>query len=415
MNAAPHTRGWCPGMLRPMQTGDGLLVRLHPPLGILNAARMRSIAEAARRFGNGLIDVSSRGNLQIRGVTDETHPALVEHLLRAGVPDGTRAESPFRLTITSPLAGIDPTDLIDAHTLAETIEVTCADLLGLPAKTAVVIDGGGAMPLDGIEADLRLVAIATPYGPRIAIGLMGAEWIGTVAVEASSETVRDILARYAAIRRDDPDTIRRMRDVAPSLRTNLINAIERDAPVLLRKRSDRQRVGIVSLNEDRAVLFALPYGRCDADLFARIAGWSEGFGRGEARLSPWRSVALTGLSAARASRVLALAADAGLIVSANDPRLRIAACPGAPACASGTTTTHADAARLASLLPEGVSLHVSGCAKGCAHPGPSDVTLVGHEGLYDVVLSGNARDKPVSRVPISDMITRTDFLAKTQR
>ena len=76
-------RGWCPGVLRPMPTGDGLLVRLHPPGGALAPAQARAVAEAARACGNGLIDVTGRGNLQLRGVREETHAELVGRLIRA--------------------------------------------------------------------------------------------------------------------------------------------------------------------------------------------------------------------------------------------------------------------------------------------------------------------------------------------
>ena len=75
-------RGWCPSVLRPMPTGDGLLVRLHPPGGALGAAQARAVAEAARACGNGLLDVTGRGNLQIRGVREETHADLVGRLIR---------------------------------------------------------------------------------------------------------------------------------------------------------------------------------------------------------------------------------------------------------------------------------------------------------------------------------------------
>ena len=59
----PARRGWCPSLARPMPTGDGLLARVHPPLGILTPAQARAVAEGARRFGNGHIDVTARANL----------------------------------------------------------------------------------------------------------------------------------------------------------------------------------------------------------------------------------------------------------------------------------------------------------------------------------------------------------------
>jgi precorrin-3B synthase len=70
-----------------------------------------------------------------------------------------------------------------------------------------------------------------------------------------------------------------------------------------------------------------------------------------------------------------------------------------------------DAARLAGaashLIAAGLSLHVSGCAKGCAHPGPADLTLVGQEnGCYGLVVGGTARDPAAVRLHLDEIMTR---------
>ena len=132
--AVDMRRGWCPDMLHPMPTGDGLLVRLHPRGAMLSAAQAHAIADGANRFGNGHLDVSSRGNIQIRGVTPASHPQLVESLISAGMMKGVRAESPYRLTTISPLAGIDPADRVDAFALAERIEQIGSSLKGIARK-----------------------------------------------------------------------------------------------------------------------------------------------------------------------------------------------------------------------------------------------------------------------------------------
>ena len=68
MTAAPAIKGWCPTLLSPMQSGDGWLARVKPSAGVLTAAAVRLIADAARRHGNGHIDLTSRANLQVRGL-----------------------------------------------------------------------------------------------------------------------------------------------------------------------------------------------------------------------------------------------------------------------------------------------------------------------------------------------------------
>ena len=73
-------KGWCPGALRPMQSGDGLVVRVRPFGGRLDAAQATGLAALAERYGNGLIDLTGRANLQVRGVSDHGHLPLLDGL-----------------------------------------------------------------------------------------------------------------------------------------------------------------------------------------------------------------------------------------------------------------------------------------------------------------------------------------------
>jgi precorrin-3B synthase len=90
----------------------------------------------------------------------------------------------------------------------------------------------------------------------------------------------------------------------------------------------------------------------------------------------------------------------GLIVDAADPLLRIEACPGAPDCKSSSVDARGDARRLAALASAAGydgSIHVSGCAKGCARSAPSRLVLVGKAGLYRLVRNATTRG-PVERL-----------------
>lgn len=83
----PIVQGWCPGALRPMESGDGWVVRIRPYGGRLNPVQVQGIADLSQRFGNGLIDLSSRANLQLRGVTPDTHTPLIKGLRALGLID----------------------------------------------------------------------------------------------------------------------------------------------------------------------------------------------------------------------------------------------------------------------------------------------------------------------------------------
>ena len=78
-------RGACPSIATPMQTGDGLLVRLRPAAPALSAGDLAAIATLARDHGNGLIEITARGNLQLRGLTEASVPRLAAGLQAAGI------------------------------------------------------------------------------------------------------------------------------------------------------------------------------------------------------------------------------------------------------------------------------------------------------------------------------------------
>jgi precorrin-3B synthase len=135
----------------------------------------------------------------------------------------------------------------------------------------------------------------------------------------------------------------------------------------------------------------LPFGATDAATLVALADLAERHGDGTLRLTPWRAFVLPGVTTP--DQLRADLAALGMIVAPDDVRARIAACPGQPACASATVATRADADRLAALRLPG-TLHVSGCAKGCAHPGAADIVLVGDSGRYNIVRHGRAGDAP---------------------
>ncbi|MEN3233362.1 nitrite reductase [Methylobacterium ajmalii] len=414
VDPAPR-RGWCPGLARPMPTGDGLLVRLHPVSGRLSAGQVRAAARAAREGGNGLLDVTARGNLQIRGVTAESHGGVVGILAAAGLGDARQDGGPQRLTLDAPLAGADVLAVVAA------VEAIGREIAGLPAKTLVAVEdaAGGLGPVEADvwvrvapDAEGRLTSMS-PYRARVLSSprgrgegftpLVGGE-ASAGAAEAGvrgSRRVR-LLRRYPLTigcrlvspptrgtkpsprpREEETRTWRRaMSDsaedtllpalqlalatpaaplwLAPmpapaalaALRTLLhglaasgarrmraLPDAERDALLDGLPRGDAPPAGTVPPAglHGRTLLAELPFGRGDAALLDRLAGWSERYGDGHLALTPSRGIALTARDDASAVRLRDEAASAGLIVDPADPRRAVAACPGAPACASGGT------------------------------------------------------------------------------
>ncbi|MEE1655127.1 precorrin-3B synthase [Microvirga sp. CF3062] len=419
MSAQGHItrRGWCPGVRRPMATGDGLLVRLHPFAGRLSADQARLVAQAAREHGNGHLDITARGNLQIRGVREDTYSSLLALLEHEGLaePEG---DGPNRLTVLSPLAGLDPLDRCDVPALAQAIENAVSAIEDLPAKFFVTIDGGGAMPLDALGADLHLLAIgenAITFGISSSNGL---HLIGTSPLSLTPDAVHTILSGFAELRRKSVTDLRRLRDLEPD-RVRELAARAALGPVTEpATRPATPRAGVMPIDLRQAVLLALPFGRCSSGQLVQVADWSERFGSGEIRLSFTRGLLLPKIADEHVPELIDEAGRAGFITEADDARLSLVACPGKPDCGGALTAAPADALRIAEacgdLLRQGATLHVSGCPKGCAHPGKADLTLVGRDdGRYDVVPDGSTRDASSIHLSIDEIMLRLSTLTST--
>ena len=101
-------KGWCPGALRPMTSGDGLVVRVRARCGAFSVTEMSALARAAAEHGNGHIDITRRANLQIRGVTEESFPKLIDRLGQLGLLDVSAGVEAIRNFMIAPLTGLDP-------------------------------------------------------------------------------------------------------------------------------------------------------------------------------------------------------------------------------------------------------------------------------------------------------------------
>ena len=364
-------RGWCPDLFAPMQSGDGWLVRLKPRLARLTAAQGRLIAGQAARHGNGIIELTGRGNLQLRGLTPASAERLARFAVGAGLADLEPAIERRRNILLSPLAG-------DAarRVALELERLLAADgaLSALPGKFGFAIDDDGPLRLHDAAADIVLRAVDGGWQVGAAFGAppvlrRAQDAPGTALALAHDWIASGATGRPSRGHGADEGAGRRAIGPLPAL---------------------------------RAFGIGLPFGQTDAATLDHLCGLAVRFGDGILHATPWRAVVLSGVAPEDAAALRAAVAGlaARLIVEPDDPGWLVSACVGRPGCTSGSVDARADARALldsGALLRAGVraaSLHVSGCAKGCAHPGPAAITLVGCAGRYGLVRAGRAGDTP---------------------
>ncbi len=372
----PVIQGWCPGALRPMVSGDGLVVRVRPRLGRLSMEQAAGIAALAAAHGNGRIDLSARANVQLRGVRAESHGALVDGLRCLGLIDADVATETRRNIVVQPFH--------DALTLRIAADLTAAlaapDAPDLPGKFGFAVDTGAARVLEATAADIRIerhgdalllrpdgTALAKPVPPDTAAteALELARWF------LAAGGVQGGRGRMAALIRSGA--------LPPGfgIETTAQGFEPRPGPV------------------PGGVLVGFAFGQMEAGTLAALARF------GALRVTPWRML-------------LVECADQapdlpGLITDPADPLLRVIACTGAPGCGQAHQPVRDLARQLAPHLDR--LTHVSGCAKGCAHPGPAPLTLTATPEGFALIRNGRADAPALSHTTAAALLARPEQLS----
>lgn len=404
----PQRRGACPGLSAPMATGDGLLVRLLP-IGTIALDTFADLSAAARQHGNGIVEVTSRGSIQIRGLSAATAPRFAAAIAALGIA----AEDGIPV-LTNPLAGLDAEDIIDAGVLAADLRLALARsslARRLSAKVSVGIDGGGSLDLDGIAADLRLRAEAVDGVAALCVSVGGdgrnATRLGRVAGRDGVEVATRLLEVLAQRGR-----VARMRDVVAAdgiavFRSAVADLIIHDGAA----RSESRFSDAIGLHPLRDGTFAygvgLAFGHVDATSLQRLTEAAEAAGARGMRAAPGRALMIVGLTRQKAVSFAAAAEALGFIVRADDPRRHVIACAGAPICASADIAARALAPQIAAAaaphLDGSFKIHISGCAKGCAHPAPAALTVVGTPAGCALISNGSTRDAPFATIATNEL------------
>ena len=378
-------KGWCPGAWQPMQSGDGLVVRVRPHGGRITAEQAAGIADLAAQRGNGLVDLTNRANLQIRGVSENTHSPLIEGLARLGLLDADpEIEAQRNILVTPFWAAGD-----ESVSLATELERRLADgLVGLPAKFGFAVDCGSERVLAGASADIR---IERDVDGGLVVRADGAEFGRQVTRDEAVTVALDLARWFVASGGVSGGRGRMAAHIASgakppgSLSRGALPARKQAAPC----------PGLTP----HGALFGVTFGQATHTTLQWLAKRASGL-----RMTPWRMLLAEGLHEVPACD--------GLITGAEDPLLRVVACSGAPRCPEAHANTRSLAAELAPYLAPDTRLHVSGCAKGCAQSGPAPVTLVATAKGFDLVRNGSTRDQPARHgLSVADLLKNPAVLS----
>lgn len=351
----------CPGALQVHRAADGALARVRLPGGMLTAAQLGAVCAAADRWGSGTLELTARGNVQIRGINDVA--AVADAIAGAGLlPSATHER--VRSVVASPLSGRSG-GLVDVRQWVCDLDAAlCAEarLADLGGRFWFSLDDGRA-DVSGLRADIGVHALPD----ACAVLLAGRDTGVRVPHGEAVETLIAIALRFVEIR-EKAWRVQELPDVERLL-PGVDAAGEVFAPVAA------PPVGWIEQDDGRVALgAAVPLGVLPARVGAYLAAI-------EAPLviTPWRSVLVCDLDEAVADVALRVLAPLGLVFDATSPWLTVSACTGSPGCAHSAADVRADAARL--LDAGGANhRHFVGCERACGSPPAGEVLVATGDG-----------------------------------
>jgi precorrin-3B synthase len=406
----------CPGVFAPHDAADGALARVRLPGGAVDAAALRVVAGCAEELGDGRVHLTSRGNLQLRGLTRT--PALAERLTEAGLLPSVTHER-VRNVLASPLSGIAG-GVADVRGMAAALDRgLCArpGLAALPGRFLFALDDGRG-DVAAEEPDLCWQAVsaravpASSSGPASSVdstttGVLRVAGVAVAAVDAADAVpaLLEAAEAFLALRAADGGTAWRASElpaaparVAAALGLADAASVSRVTPLALTVRgvtllTSAERAATTGAvpgpvrrdDGDVALVVAPLLGELTADQVRLLADAALPASGPTAVVTPWRTAVLPDPGPPAAHL-----AAAGLVV-APGPAADVSACAGRPGCAKALADVRADVRAVLSRTsgPPAGRVHVSGCARRCGAPRTAHVDAVAQDGggyLVDGVL-----------------------------
>ena len=383
----------CPGLLRIVPARDGGICRIKLFGGVLTHSALLAVAQAAQTYGSGVLELTNRSNIQIRGIRQGSEEALIRHLLAAGLGPKVLESDDIRNVLISPSAGRDPAAWVDTRPLAQSIlnllEKT-PTLHGLSPKFSIQLDGGEFLNVRNHPHDIWLQV--QPNDPqRWLLGFAGTSKDRPV-VRLKTERVvpflKQLLHRFLAMARPGQT---RMRDLLQDISAaDLVNSLEGKFPVYTSSKHPHLEegcswppLGSWSQRNDRylMILLGVPLGCLNATQLLELAQLLKEFRMKAVHVTPWQGLLLPDWPLMHEESIVPRLEALGFVSDERDPLNRLIACSGSVGCLKGLADTKGDALRLAQLLkdqniPPVPVIHLSGCERSCAAPQVTAFTLL---------------------------------------
>jgi ferredoxin-nitrite reductase len=435
------------GVFQRRQTPGFFMFRLRVPNGILSSEQVAAIARLSNRFGRGLVDVTTRQNIQLRWIKIEDVPEIFRTLDAVGLEYRQSGMDSVRNITGCPMAGLDPREVVDASPMVRAIQdliVGQKAFSNLPRKFNLSVSGCREDCATSQSNDLSLTPASLDGRPgfNINAGGMGGRapaFAVPLDIFVEAPQVPQVCAAVLQVFRDEGN-----RENRQSARLRFLIddwGVERLRAELERRCGPLQRAGRdeltsfagdhigVSSQKQRnlnAVGCLVPVGRISGEDLLEFGRLADVYGSGELRLTNNQNLLIVDVHNDDLRALLDEPLLQRYSPSPSNWLRRSVSCTGIDFCHYAQLDTKTSALQLAAemerLMPAGEPLrvHWSGCQHGCGQHYSGDIGLlasrnqVGDEvvPVVDVFLGGKPGPDPalakraLTDVPVDQLAQR---------
>lgn len=413
-----HRLKWVGVFYRPVTPGK-FMMRLRVPNGILSSEQMRVLGEIVQRYGDdGNADITTRQNLQLRGIRIEDIPDIFQRLKSVGMTSVQSGMDNVRNITGSPMAGLDADELIDTRELVQKVQDMITNygqgnyqFSNLPRKFNIAIEGGRD---NSVHAEINDIAFVPGYkegelGFNVVVGGFFSAKRCEAAIPMNvwvrpNQEVVDLCRGILEVYRDNGLRANRQKSrlmwlidewgieefrtrVANQLGYPLATAAEKDAIDW----EKRDHLGVFPQKQEGLSYIGLcvPVGRLFADDMFDLARIAEVYGSGELRLTVEQNVIIPNIAAENMPTLLTEPLLAKFTPNPTPLQRALVSCTGAQFCNFALIETKNKAVDLIRQLdaqlniPRGVRIHWTGCPNSCGQPQVADIGLMGTKARKD--------------------------------
>ncbi|MDE5095905.1 MAG: ferredoxin--nitrite reductase [Trichodesmium sp. St11_bin5] len=406
-----HRLKWLGVFFRPVTPGKFML-RMRMPNGMLSSQQMRVLAGIVQRYGDdGNADITTRQNLQLRGIAIEDIPDIFNRFEKVGLTSVQSGMDNVRNITGSPVAGIDATELYDTRELIKQVQDMITDnnkgnfeFTNLPRKFNIAIAGCRD---NSVHAEINDIAFIPAYkndkfGFNVLVGgFFSAKrceaaiplnaWVEPNQVIALCRAILEVYRDYGL--RENRQKSRLMWLIDEWGLTKFRSQVEKQIGLTLETEAlkdeilweKRDHIGIYKQKQPGLNYIGLniPVGRLYAVDMFDLARLAEVYGNGEIRLTVEQNVIIPNVPD---SRLETFRSEPLLKKFSFEPQpltRAVVSCTGSQFCNFALIETKNRALAIAKELetelsiPKPVRIHWTGCPNSCGQPQVADIGLMG--------------------------------------